>query len=62
MLHSFAMPNRLNYNVLSPLAMRQRCHVNNIDIAGESSLPSCDDGSPPILAKAWTPMSPMATL
>jgi hypothetical protein len=62
MLRSFAVPNRPNYDVSSPIVKRQRCRVDDIDIVGESSSPSCDDGPPTILAKAWTPMSPMATL
>jgi hypothetical protein len=55
MLRSFAMPNWLNYDVSLPLAMRQCCRVDNINIAGESSLPSCNDGFPPILAKSMDP-------
>jgi hypothetical protein len=62
MLRLFAVPNQLNYNELLPLAMHQRCRVNNIGIAGELSSPSCNDGSPLILAKAWTLMIPMAML
>jgi hypothetical protein len=62
MLQSFAVPNWLNYNVSLPLATHQCCCVDDVNIAGELSLPSCGDGFPPILAKAWTPMSPMVTL
>ena len=62
MLRSFAVPNRPNYDVSSPIVTRRRCRVDDIDIVGESSSPSCDDGPPTILAKAWTPMSPMAML
>ncbi len=62
MLCSFAVPNWPNYDVLSPLVLLQRCRVNDINIAGESLLPLCDNGFPLILAKTWTPMSPMATL
>jgi hypothetical protein len=44
MLRSFAVPNRPDYDVSLPIVTRRRCRVDDIDIVGESSSPSCDDG------------------